>query len=216
MVNSHGFDGMDNERAKEDLSSHIEENGWGHRDISYRIRDWLISRQRYWGTPIPIVYCEKCGEVPVPDDILPVELPHRTEFKPTGESPLAGNEEFVRCSCPKCGGPGRRETDTMDTFVDSSWYMLRFASPDYQDGPFNPTALSEWLPVDQYTGGAEHAVMHLLYARFFSKALRDLGLVDFGEPFLRLFNQGTIISSGTKMSKIWQFPNQGPCKTQPL
>ncbi len=201
MVNSGPYDGMGSEAGKAALADQVEQEGWGQRDVSYRIRDWLISRQRYWGTPIPMVYCQACGEVPVPDDQLPVELPPRTDFKPTGESPLASDEEFVNCRCPKCGGTALRETDTMDTFVDSSWYMFRFASPRYHDGPFDPKALAEWLPVEQYTGGAEHAVMHLLYARFFTKALRDLGLFDFGEPFLRLFNQGTIIASGAKMSK---------------
>ncbi|MEE8159753.1 MAG: leucine--tRNA ligase [Dehalococcoidia bacterium] len=201
MVNSGQFDGMASPDAVEAIADLVESKGWGHRALSYRIRDWLISRQRYWGTPIPIVYCAACGTVPVPEDDLPVLLPPNAEFKPTGKSPLATNEEFVHTTCPSCGGEAHRETDTMDTFVDSSWYMFRFASPHYDKGPFDPALVEKWLPVDQYTGGAEHAVMHLLYARFFTKALRDMGLVKFDEPFLRLFNQGIIIAGGAKMSK---------------
>ena len=179
----------------------IESKGWGGRTLSHRIRDWLISRQRYWGTPIPIVYCDDCGTVPVPAELLPVLLPLDAEFKPTGESPLTTSHGFVHTTCPSCDGEARRETDTMDTFVDSSWYMFRFASPREDTAPFDPTLVGEWLPVDQYTGGAEHAVMHLLYARFFTKAMRDIGLLNFDEPFLRLFNQGIIVASGAKMSK---------------
>ena len=201
MVNSGQFNGLPSDQGLQAIADHVENAGWGKRAVSYRLRDWLISRQRYWGTPIPMIHCPSCGTVPVPEDQLPVLLPSDAEFKPTGESPLAGNRGFVETACPRCGGAARRETDTMDTFVDSSWYMLRYTSPDYDDGPFNPQHLGEWLPVDQYTGGAEHAVMHLLYARFFTKALRDLGLVDFGEPFLRLYNQGTIVAGGAKMSK---------------
>ena len=201
MVNSDRFDGLPDERGKEVVADHVEENGWGHRAVSYRIRDWLISRQRYWGTPIPIVYCDECGTVPVPEEDLPVLLPEDAEFKPTGESPLAAHEGFVNTDCPKCGRPAKRETDTMDTFVDSSWYMLRYASPDFDEGPFDLELAEKWAPVDQYTGGAEHAVMHLLYARFFTKVLRDLGLIKFNEPFVRLFNQGTIVADGAKMSK---------------
>ena len=165
------------------------------------MRDWLISRQRYWGTPIPVVYCDDCGTVPVPEEDLPVLLPEDAEFRPTGESPLALHEGFVNAACAQCGGPAKRETDTMDTFVDSSWYQFRFASPKFDGGMFEPEALEAWGAVDQYTGGAEHAVMHLLYARFFTKAMRDLGLLDFDEPFIRLFNQGHILSEGEKMSK---------------
>ena len=201
MVNSGQFDGLPSDQGMQAITDHVEQAGWGKRAVSYRLRDWLISRQRYWGTPIPMVHCPQCGTVPVPEDQLPVLLPSDAEFKPTGESPLAANRGFVETACPKCGGDARRETDTMDTFVDSSWYMMRYTSPDYDDGPFNPQQLGEWLPVDQYTGGAEHAVMHLLYSRFFTKALRDLGLVDFSEPFLRLYNQGTIVAGGAKMSK---------------
>ena len=201
MVNSGRFDGMASPNAINSIADLIESKGWGGRMLSYRIRDWLISRQRYWGTPIPIVYCDDCGAVPVPSDSLPVLLPLDAEFKPTGDSPLATNHGFVHTTCPTCDGEARRETDTMDTFVDSSWYMFRFASPREDKGPFDPTLVGQWLPVDQYTGGVEHAVMHLLYARFFTKALRDMGLLNFGEPFLRLFNQGTIVASGAKMSK---------------
>ena len=201
QVNSGPFDGMPSSEGIKAIAEHVEEQDWGSRTVSYRVRDWLISRQRYWGTPIPMVYCDKCGTVPVPEEDLPVLLPRDAEFRPTGESPLASNEEFVNTSCPDCDKPARRETDTMDTFVDSSWYQLRFTSPDYDEAPFNPEAMNAWNPVDQYTGGAEHAVMHLLYARFFTKALRDVGLLDFNEPFLRLFNQGTIIAEHQKMSK---------------
>ena len=202
MTNSGAYEGMTNEEGMAAISDDIEKDGWGHRTKSYRLRDWLISRQRYWGTPIPIIYCDGCGIVPVPEQDLPVLLPEDAEFKPTGESPLAENEGFCDVPCPRCAGPARRETDTMDTFFDSSWYLLRYASPKYSEGPFDPKALREWLPVDQYTGGAEHAVLHLLYSRFFIKAMRDIGLVDFDEPFLRLFNQGVILGSDhEKMSK---------------
>ena len=202
MVNSGRFDGLPSSQGIAGIADYVEAQSWGSRAVSYRLRDWLISRQRYWGTPIPMVYCGGCGAVPVPEDDLPVLLPPDAEFKPTGESPLALHEGFVNTTCPRCGRPARRETDTMDTFVDSSWYMERFTSPKYSQGPFDPAALKEWMPVDQYTGGAEHAVMHLLYARFFTKALRDMGLVDFGEPFLRLYNQGIILGEDhEKMSK---------------
>ncbi len=201
QVESGQFDGLPSAEGIEKIADHIEQQGWGQRTVNYRMRDWLISRQRYWGTPIPIIYCEVCGEVPVPDDDLPVVLPEDAEFLPTGESPLALHEVFVNTPCPRCGRAARRETDTMDTFVDSSWYFLRYTSPDHADGPFDPAIVGKWNPVDQYTGGVEHAVMHLLYARFFVKALRDLGLVDFDEPFQRLFNQGTIIHQHQKMSK---------------
>ena len=202
MTSSGKYEGMTDQEGIAAIADDIEKNGWGHRAISYRLRDWLISRQRYWGTPIPMIYCGGCGIVPVPESALPVLLPEDAEFKPTGESPLAENEEFRNVTCPRCSGPARRETDTMDTFFDSSWYLLRYVSPKYADGPFDPQLLREWLPVDQYTGGAEHAVLHLLYSRFFVKAMRDTGLVDFDEPFLRLFNQGIILGSDhEKMSK---------------
>ncbi|MCE2403559.1 MAG: leucine--tRNA ligase [Dehalococcoidia bacterium] len=202
MVNSGEFDGLASADAKEAIAVFVEERGWGKRTVSYRIRDWLISRQRYWGTPIPIIYCPDCGTVPVPEKDLPVLIPADAEFKPTGESPLALHQGFVNAKCPGCAGPATRETDTMDTFVDSSWYMERFTSPKYSSGPFDPDVMSRWMPVAQYTGGAEHAVMHLLYSRFFTKALRDMGLVDFGEPFHRLYNQGVILGEDhEKMSK---------------
>ncbi len=202
QTNSGSFDGMPNTAGKDAIADHVEAQGWGHRAISYRLRDWLISRQRYWGTPIPMVYCQGCGVVPVPADDLPVLLPSDAEFRPTGQSPLSLDDDFINTPCPRCGQPATRETDTMDTFVDSSWYMERFTSPGYEKGPFDPRALAEWMPVDQYTGGAEHAVMHLLYARFFTKALRDMGLVEFDEPFRRLYNQGIILGEDhEKMSK---------------
>ena len=201
MVNSGRFDGLYGEQGKEAVCDFLEEKGWGRRAITYRLRDWLISRQRYWGAPIPIIYCEQCGIVPVPEKDLPVLLPENAEFRPTGESPLKYCEEFINTTCPRCSSPARRETDTMDTFMCSSWYFLRYASPNDDTAPFASDKVSYWLPVDLYTGGAEHAVMHLFYARFFIKALRDMGLVDFAEPFKRLFNQGIIIAGHHKMSK---------------
>jgi len=201
QVNSGRFDGMPNAEGYQAIADHIEAEGWGKRTLTYRMRDWLISRQRYWGTPIPILYCEDCGIQPVPEDQLPVVLPEDAEFKPTGESPLTQHEGFLHTTCPQCGGPAKRETDTMDTFVDSSWYFLRYPSANESGAPFDAAKAAEWCPVDQYTGGAEHAVMHLLYARFFTKVVRDLGLIEHGEPFLRLFNQGTVLSDHMKMSK---------------
>ena len=201
MVNSGPFDSLPSEKGAQAIADFMEQKGYGRRAVSYRLRDWLISRQRYWGAPIPIIYCPRCGTVPVPEDDLPLLLPQDAEFKPSGESPLRYCPSFVNTTCPHCGAPAQRETDTMDTFMCSSWYFLRYASPEYQDGPFDPTKIKDWLPVDLYTGGAEHATMHLLYARFFIKALRDLGLVDFDEPFTKLFNQGIIIYRGQKMSK---------------
>ena len=201
MVNSGQFDGLPSEQGGEAIAEFMEKMGYGGRKTTYRLRDWLISRQRYWGAPIPIIYCDRCGQVPVPEQDLPVLLPEDAEFRPTGESPLKYCESFVNTSCPRCGAPARRETDTMDTFMCSSWYFLRYASSDYDNGPFDPAMVKYWLPVDQYTGGAEHATMHLLYARFFIKAMRDLGIVDFAEPFTRLYNQGVIVIERQKMSK---------------
>jgi leucyl-tRNA synthetase len=201
MVNSGEFSGLPSEQGYEAICDLLEEKGWGKRSVIYRLRDWLISRQRYWGAPIPIIYCDKCGIVPVPEEDLPVLLPPDAEFKPTGESPLKYCQSFVNTTCPRCSGPARRETDTMDTFMCSSWYFLRYTSPGTKDAPFDAARVKYWLPVDLYTGGAEHAVMHLFYARFFIKTLRDIGLVEFDEPFNRLFNQGTIIYRGDKMSK---------------
>jgi leucyl-tRNA synthetase len=201
MVNSGQFDGLPSEKGIAAVSAYLEEKGWGQLTVSYKVRDWLISRQRYWGAPIPMIYCGKCGVVPVPERDLPVLLPEDAEFRPTGESPLKYNEKFVNTTCPKCGSPAQRETDTMDSFVCSSWYFLRYLSPHYDAAAFDPEKAKLWLPVDFYTGGAEHAVMHLLYVRFFIKAIRDIGLIDFGEPFIKLFNQGHIISGHQKMSK---------------
>jgi leucyl-tRNA synthetase len=169
--------------------------------VGYRLRDWLLSRQRYWGCPIPILYCDACGMVPVPEEDLPVELPEVDEYLPKGRSPLAAAEDWVQTTCPRCGGDARRETDTMDTFVDSSWYFIRYADPRNERLPFAREIADYWLPVRQYIGGVEHAILHLLYARFFTKVMNDLGLVGFDEPFLRLFTQGMIHHRGAKMSK---------------
>ena len=202
MTNSGAYDGMTNEEGKTAIAIDLEKKDWGSRTVSFRIRDWLISRQRYWGTPIPMVYCGSCGVVPVPEADLPVLLPQDADFTPTGESPLAANEDFVKTTCPKCGAAARRETDTMDTFMDSSWYMMRYLDPRNAKDPSNPKLLQKWMTVDQYTGGAEHAVMHLLYSRFFTKGMHDMGLVEYDEPFLRLFNQGVILGADhDKMSK---------------
>ncbi|HYU18179.1 MAG TPA: leucine--tRNA ligase, partial [Chloroflexota bacterium] len=204
MVNSAQFDGLPSPEGSERIADWFAERRIGRRTINYRLRDWLISRQRYWGTPIPMLYCERsCGVVPVPEEDLPVVLPEDAEFKPTGESPLATHASFVNATCPRCGGPATRETDTMDTFMDSSWYFLRYVDPKYDRPPgFDPDKAAYWMPVDQYMGGVEHAVMHLLYARFFIRVLRDLGLVNFSEPFTRLYNQGIILGpDGYRMSK---------------
>ena len=201
MRNSAQFNGKTNAEAFQGICDWMESQGFGKRTVSYKLRDWLISRQRYWGAPIPMIHCEKCGIVPVPEKDLPVILPEDAEFKPTGESPLKYVESFVNTTCPKCGGPAKRETDTMDTFMCSSWYFLRYCSPHDVEYAFNPEKTKYWMPVDIYTGGSEHAVMHLFYARFFIKALRDMGYLSFGEPFTRLFNQGTITAQHAKMSK---------------
>ena len=201
QVNSLEFNGLNSSEGRMRIADHIEDSNLGTKTVNYRMRDWLISRQRYWGTPIPIIYCDDCGVVPVKEEDLPVVLPEDAEFLPTGESPLALHTEFVNAECPDCGKPGKRETDTMDTFVDSSWYFLRYVSPKHSAAAFDEKSAQLWNPVDQYTGGVEHAVMHLLYSRFFVKAARDLGLITYDEPFKRLFNQGTIIYKGAKMSK---------------
>jgi leucyl-tRNA synthetase len=201
-VNSGEWSGAAWPASFEQAVASVQRAGAGERTTTYRLRDWLISRQRYWGTPIPIIHCEKCGPVGVPADQLPVTLPDDVDFKQTGESPLKSATAWLNVPCPKCGGPGQRETDTMDTFVDSSWYWYRYLSPQFTGGPVDKSLVDAWCPVDQYTGGAEHAVMHLLYSRFFTKALRDLGLISESEPFTRLFNQGQILGSdGERMSK---------------
>jgi leucyl-tRNA synthetase len=202
IVNSHPeFDGMHNREALEKIVDWLDEQGKGHRSINYRLRDWLLSRQRYWGCPIPILYCDACGMVPVPEDQLPVLLPEVEDYAPKGRSPLAAAEDWVNTSCPSCGGPARRETDTMDTFVDSSWYFLRYTDAHNDTAPWDPEITNRWTPVDQYIGGVEHAILHLMYARFFVKALADMGLLASQEPFEALFTQGMITRDGAKMSK---------------
>jgi leucyl-tRNA synthetase len=202
LVNSHpDFDGLVQEQAVDRIVDWLDREGKGHRSVNYRLRDWLLSRQRYWGCPIPIIHCDACGMVPVPDADLPVRLPDVTDYKPKGRSPLAAAEDWVRVDCPSCGSPARRETDTMDTFVDSSWYFLRYTDPRNDHAAWDPSVLNHWMPVDQYIGGVEHAILHLLYARFFIKALRDMGHLDADEPFARLFTQGMITKDGAKMSK---------------
>ena len=201
MVNSGRFDGKGNREAYEEIVDWLASEGRGRPSVNYRLRDWLVSRQRYWGAPIPVVYCEKCGIVPVPDDQLPVELPEIDDYAPQGKSPLAAAEDWVATECPRCGGPARRETDTMDTFVDSSWYFIRYLDPRNSDAAWDRAAAGHWLPVDQYIGGVEHAILHLMYARFLTKALADLGHLDVQEPFANLFAQGMITRDGAKMSK---------------
>ncbi len=201
LVNSGAFTGVSSEEAKEKIADFMERNQIGKKAVNYRLRDWLISRQRYWGAPIPIIYCEKCGTVPVPEKDLPVLLPEKVEFKPTGVSPLRDHPEFQKVNCPRCKAKARREPDTMDTFVDSSWYFLRYISAKDGSQAFNPKDVNRWLPVDQYIGGVEHAILHLLYSRFVTKVLHDLGHVAFKEPFAKLFTQGMIIKDGAKMSK---------------
>jgi leucyl-tRNA synthetase len=201
LIDSAQFSGMSSTEAKEAIVEWLESRGRGRAAVSYRLRDWLLSRQRYWGCPIPILYCDECGMVPVPEEDLPVLLPEVEEYMPKGRSPLAAAEEWVNTTCPKCGGKALRETDTMDTFVDSSWYYLRYCDPRNGEAPFDRAIVDYWLPVNQYIGGIEHAILHLLYARFFTKVMNDLGLVDFREPFARLFNQGMLYYHGAKMSK---------------
>jgi len=201
LVDSAQFSGLPSPEAKRAIVEWVEGRGRGRFAVGYRLRDWLISRQRYWGCPIPIVYCDECGTIPVPDEDLPVLLPEVDEYLPRGRSPLAAAEGWVRTSCPRCGGEARRETDTMDTFVDSSWYFIRYCDPHNDEAPFDRALADYWLPVNQYIGGIEHAILHLMYARFFTKVMHDLDLVGFREPFLRLFNQGMIHYLGGKMSK---------------
>jgi leucyl-tRNA synthetase len=195
------FDGMANREALGAIVRWLDTEGKGHSSVNYRLRDWLVSRQRYWGAPIPILYCESCGVVPVPYEQLPVELPDVEDYTPKGRSPLAAAEDWVNTTCPSCGKSARRETDTMDTFVDSSWYYLRYCDPQNDRAAWDREALREWMPVDQYIGGVEHAILHLMYARFFCKALADLGHLDFQEPFNALFTQGMVTKDGAKMSK---------------
>ncbi len=200
-VNSGPYSGLPTAQANEKMTADAEADGFGKGEIIFRLKDWGISRQRYWGTPIPVLYCEKCGMVPVPDEDLPVVLPPMAKFSGVGQSPLASVPEFVNVKCPKCGGAAKRDTDTMDTFVDSSWYFYRYADAHNDKAPFDPALVKYWLPVDQYIGGIVHAILHLLYTRFFCKVMRDLGLVDHSEPVTRLFAQGLVLKGGTAMSK---------------
>lgn len=201
MVNSGIFNGMDSEQGKAEIIRWFQQNDCGDAKVNYKLRDWLISRQRYWGAPIPIIYCKNCGEIPVPEEELPVQLPEQMDFTGKGTSPIATAPDFVNTTCYKCGGEARREVDTMDTFVCSSWYFLRYPNPKLAERAFDTKRVNKWLPVDQYVGGAEHAVMHLLYARFITKVLHDLGYITFDEPFQKLIHQGIITNAGTKMSK---------------
>lgn len=201
LVNSGQFTGMDSETAKTKITQYAQEKGFGREKVQYRLRDWLVSRQRYWGTPIPILYCEKCGTVPVLDEDLPVRLPKDVDFGVQGVSPVATSKSFRNAPCPKCGGLARRETDTMDTFVDSSWYFLRYIDPHNETKPFEPQLIHQWMPVDQYVGGIEHAILHLMYSRFFMMALNDSGWTEQDEPFKNLLTQGMVLKDGAKMSK---------------
>jgi leucyl-tRNA synthetase len=201
MINSGEFSGLSSEKGKEEIIKWLEKKGLGTKKINYRLKDWLISRQRYWGTPIPIIYCEKCGIIPVAEKELPVLLPENVKITGTGESPLKSVPEFIETKCHRCGSSAKRETDTMDTFVDSSWYFLRYCDPKNDRLPFDKKIVDYWLPVNQYIGGIEHACMHLMYARFFHKVLRDLGLLNSDEPFTRLLTQGMVTLGGVAMSK---------------
>jgi leucyl-tRNA synthetase len=201
LVNSGPYTGLTSEASIEKMTTDALAKGTGEAEITYRLKDWGISRQRYWGTPIPVIYCAKCGPVPVPDKDLPVRLPENVLLTGQGQSPLANVPSFVNVKCPKCGGPGRRETDTMDTFIDSSWYFFRYTDPHNDRAPFDPAAARYWFPIDQYIGGIEHAILHLIYSRFFCKVMRDLKLVEIREPVRRLFSQGMVLKDGAKMSK---------------
>ena len=202
LVNSGEFDGLETAEAKEKIVEKLASQNLGSMKVNFRLRDWLVSRQRYWGAPIPMIYCDKCGTVPVPEDQLPVKLPYDVEFAPDGKSPLAKSEEFKKCTCPQCGGEATRECDTLDTFVCSSWYYLRYPDSKNSEKAFDPEIINKMLPVDKYVGGPEHACMHLLYARFITKALRDMGYLTFDEPFTSLTHQGLILGpDGLKMSK---------------
>jgi leucyl-tRNA synthetase len=209
LTHSGQFDGVDNEAAKEQIAAYLDERGEGRKTVNYRLRDWGVSRQRYWGTPIPIIYCDSCGAVPVPETDLPVTLPLDVKLTGEGGSPLARHQEFLQVNCPKCGKPARRESDTFDTFVESSWYFARYTCPDYTDGPLDKKVANYWLPVDQYIGGIEHAVMHLLYARFYTKILRDLGMLDVDEPFTNLLTQGMVCKETQRCPEHgWLYPEQ--------
>jgi leucyl-tRNA synthetase len=201
LVNSGEFDGLPAEEAKHAIVERLRKEGKGAPAVSYRLRDWSMSRQRYWGCPIPIIYCDNCGVVPVPEDDLPVVLPDVDDYRPKGVPPLASNQEWLHVSCPKCGGPGTREADTMDTFVDSSWYFLRYCDPHNAEAPFDRRVVDYWCPIDQYIGGIDHATGHLLYSRFFVKVMNEMGMLGFREPFARLFHQGWVQMGGSKMSK---------------
>ena len=201
LVNSGKFTGLDNETAKKKITEYAEKEGFGYSKIQFRLRDWLISRQRYWGAPIPVVYCDKCGAQPVNENELPVKLPNDVDFSVQGKSPLLTSKTFVDTKCPVCGSHAVRETDTMDTFICSSWYYMRYTDANNDKEPFKKELVNKWLPVDQYVGGIEHAILHLLYSRFFTKALRDIGLLDFDEPFKNLLTQGMVLKDGSKMSK---------------
>jgi leucyl-tRNA synthetase len=209
MVNSGSFNGMQNLKAMDAITDHLEKKGCGERAVNYRLKDWGISRQRYWGNPIPVIYCDDCGTVPVPDSDLPVILPHEIEIKGMGGSPLKDCGKFVNTACPKCGKPARRETDTMDTFVESSWYFARYACPSYDESPLDKDKVDYWMPVDQYIGGIEHAVLHLLYARFFTKVLRDIGLTRVDEPFSNLLTQGMVCKETLSCEEHgWRYPEE--------
>jgi leucyl-tRNA synthetase len=201
LINSAQFDGRPAEDAKSEIVAWLSEHARGKQAINFRLRDWGFSRQRYWGAPIPIVYCDGCGIVPLPEEELPLLLPEVSDYRPKGQPPLASNEEFMNVACPRCGGPGRREADTMDTFVDSSWYFLRYCDPSNDTAPFDRARVDAWMPIDQYIGGIDHAKGHLLYSRFFVKALNDFGMLGFREPFQRLFHQGWVKLAGKRMSK---------------
>ncbi len=201
MVESGSYTGLTSEQAIPKMAADAKAKDFGAAETTYRLKDWGISRQRYWGTPIPVIYCDKDGIVPVPDKQLPVRLPENVTLTGEGQSPLASVPEFVNATCPKCGGPARRETDTMDTFVDSSWYFYRYTDPHNESAPFDKEIVRYWFPIDQYVGGITHAILHLLYSRFFCKVMRDLGLVNHDEPIARLFTQGMVQKGGVAMSK---------------
>jgi len=201
LINSGDFDGMDSIKARTAITKAAADQGFGRPKTTFRLRDWGISRQRYWGTPIPMLNCKKCGIQPVAESDLPVQLPTEVKLAKSGKSPLQHLPGFYETTCPCCGGPAHRETDTMDTFVESSWYYARYTNPHYKEGMIDKQAAAYWLPVDQYIGGVEHAILHLLYARFFTKAMRDMGYLNIDEPFTNLLTQGMVIKDGTKMSK---------------